>query len=167
MLGEQRAVCSGSDSAPQPHSVHVGSVSSGATQAMKALGRVPGGLPETGRAAGEGKSLSEGERGWGVTYRNRLGLGPGERKCAEGGSPPHTQQTHQGLHDISVRHEEGQEETLTRMWITCSGSSPSTATPFTSTSLSPAYNKPRQPGTQNEEGVRDIGTERGTCPRAL
>lgn len=61
----------------------------------------------------------------------------------------------------------GQEETVTRMWITCSGSSPSTATPFTSTSLSPAYNKPRQPGTQNKEGDKDIGKDRGTYPKAL
>lgn len=29
------------------------------------------------------------------------------------------------------------------MWITCSGSSPSTGTPFTSTNLSPAYSNPK------------------------
>lgn len=45
-------------------------------------------------------------------------------------------------HTVTPQVENIQNRLNTRILITCSGSSPSTGTPFTSTSLSPAYNNP-------------------------
>lgn len=97
-------------------------------------------------------------------HRNRQGQAPGERKLPGGAKPCF----HHSAHTVSwtglvqpcilLSREGGKEETVTRIWITCSGSNPSTETPFTSTNLSPAYNNPRQTGTQNKKGYKEIGT---------
>lgn len=168
MFEKQGVVCSDLDSPPQSHSAHLGSVSSGVTQVLRGLSREPSSLPEAERAAWEGKSPSRdqtsgGGGGRGMGHRNRQGQGPGQRKLPRGTKPS----SHNSAHTMSwtgpvqpcilLSQEEGKEETVTRIWITCSGSNPSTETPFTSTNLSPAYNNPMQTGTQNKKGYKEIG----------
>jgi hypothetical protein len=89
---------------------------------------------------GGGRVKEEGQ--WATWQLTRCGdLGTGSHW--EGPTwPSHTAHT-MGLGILLSHEQKSKEKTVTRIWITCSGSSPSTETPFTSTSLSPAYSNPK------------------------
>ena len=92
-----------------------------------------------------GEGVHEGDE----MHRNRQVLGPGESGLPGGTWIPLPAHTPEAGCNTEWVMDKVRRRLVTRMWITCSGSSPSTETPFTSTSLSPAYNSPRQTGTQN------------------
>ena len=138
------------------------------------MGKLAGSLRQKEQFGQSGKPLALGSGQAVGAPRDRQILGPGERKLSRAIRLPshYSEHTLHGLAGpcsacLARSHEEGQEGAVTRICTTCSGSSPSTATPFTSTSLSPAYNKPRQTGTQNKEGYKDTGRNRGTYPKTL
>ena len=161
MLGEQGVVCSGSDSPPQSHSAHARLSFQQGSPGDEDLGC----HPEAERAAWEGTSPA-GSRS--AVGREQLrGTRCVETDRLQGLAALVTRIPLQSLQVLDAMLQsvmDKERRAVTRMWITCSGSSPSTETPFTSTSLSPAYNSPRQTGTQNKERCQTTGKKGGSHP---